>query len=147
MIGRPSKYREKFCAALIRHMTTGLSFESFSSVAGVHKDTLYAWTREYPDFSDAKKRAEAASLLYWEKLGIDGVKGKIKGFNAAMWIFNMKNRFKWRDRPDEDIEERETFRPLKNVPTEELLQYYKSIVEAKAQTNSQLPASASLKDE
>lgn len=95
--GRPSKYNPALIEDLVKHMTQGLSFESFAGRVGVHKDTLYEWLKHHPEFSDAKKRGEAGSLLFWEKLGLLGVVGKQKGFNATMWIFNMKNRFKWRD--------------------------------------------------
>lgn len=33
-----------------------------------------------------------------------GIVGKIPGFNASVWIFNMKNRFKWRDRHDIEVQ-------------------------------------------
>lgn len=117
--GRPSKYDPKFCDLLIKHMEEGLSFESFAAVAEVNRDTLYQWEKAHPEFSDAAKRARDAALLFWEKLGIDhiinqtdyesdgsGVKSSsTKSLNSPVWIFNMKNRFKWRDKqPDENDE-------------------------------------------
>lgn len=112
--GRPSKYDPKYCDELIQHMSTGLSFESFAAVIKVNRDTLYAWEKEFPAFSDAKKEAFGQNLLFWEKHGIDGLyntteydeKGKpssSKSINATVWIFNMKNRHKWGDKqPGED---------------------------------------------
>jgi hypothetical protein len=37
---------------------------------------------------------------------MNGAKGEIQGFNAASWIFNMKNRYKdnFRDKIDHDVE-------------------------------------------
>lgn len=102
--GRPSKYRDTYCDLLIAHMSQGLSFESFASTAQVNRDTLYSWCQHHADFSDAKKRGEAVSLLFWERLGIDASQGRLPGFSAAAWIFNMKNRFGWRDKQrDEEL--------------------------------------------
>ena len=96
-MGRPSDYKPEFCEELIAHMTKGYSFESFAAVIGVHRDTLYEWVKRHVEFSDAKKRARDAALYWWEKVGEAGLTGQLKGFNAAVWIFSMKNRFKWTD--------------------------------------------------
>jgi hypothetical protein len=79
-------------------MTKGLSFESFAAECGVHFDTLYEWVKKNPEFSEAKKIGTSLSLKFWEKIGMDGVKGDLKNFNVAGWIFNMKNRFRWTDK-------------------------------------------------
>lgn len=113
-VGRPSKYREEFCDLLISHMARGLSFESFAAVIKVNQDTLHEWVKVHPNFSEAKKVAFSENLLFWEQQGIDGLYSTVdydeetgkplrsKTLNSPIWIFNMKNRHKWRDRqPDE----------------------------------------------
>lgn len=114
-VGRPSKYKPEYCDQLIQHMSEGLSFESFAAVIDVNRDTLYQWDKDYEEFSDAIKRAKDKSQLFWEKMGIDNIMNQSefekdgsfqtsssKSLNATIWIFNMKNRFKWRDKqPDE----------------------------------------------
>ena len=95
--GRPSKYRPEYCSQLIIHMAKGLSFESFGAAVGVNQDTLHEWAKVHTPFSEAKKEAWSQNLLFWEEIGIKGMTGKIPGFNATIWIFNLKNRFKWRD--------------------------------------------------
>lgn len=85
---------------LIEHMKKGYSFESFGAVIGRCEKTLFNWLDSYPDFLQSKKEGTAYSRLFWEGLGIDGLRGNIPGFNATTWIFNMKNRFGWRDRHD-----------------------------------------------
>lgn len=98
--GRPTKYREEYCALVIEHMEKGYSFETFAVVVSVNVDTLYEWAKVHAAFSDAKKTAFLRNQLFWERLGIAGATGKIPGFNCAAWIFNMKNRHKWVDKQE-----------------------------------------------
>lgn len=40
------------------------------------------------------------SLKWWETTGKEGLWGdKNNMFNSAVWIFNMRNKFGWRDDP------------------------------------------------
>jgi len=110
--GRPTKYKTEYCHLLIEHMANGLSYEAFAGLIGVSKHSLYEWEKVHEEFSDAKRIAVEKSRLFWEKLGVDHIlnvsesfgegQSKSKSLNASVWIFNMKNRFKWRDKqPDE----------------------------------------------
>jgi len=112
IMGRPTKYDSKYCEMLLEHMDRGLSFEAFAGMLKVSKVTLYNWTREYPEFLNAKKIGTAASQYWWEQQGQDGLWSTTerqgnsvttKAMNSAIWIFNMKNRFKWADRQEQEI--------------------------------------------
>lgn len=96
-IGRPSKYDSQCCELVIKLMSEGYSKQAVAGELGISRDTIYEWCRSHKEFSDTIKIGEAKSLLYWEKIGIDGMKGKIEGFQPSVWIFIMKNRFGWRD--------------------------------------------------
>lgn len=111
MAGQPTLYREEYCEDLVYHMTKGYSFESFAAVVPCHRDTLYEWVKVHPKFSDAKQQGMEQARLFWEKVGIEGLfntseydkeagTGSSKSMNAALWIFNMKNRFpnEWKDK-------------------------------------------------
>ena len=102
MAGRPTKYKPEYPEALVKHMSEGLSFESFAAQCDCSIECLYNWTRIHPEFSEAKKRATAKSLEFWEKMGRSGVAGKLKGFNVTAWIYTMKCRFKeqWGDKQE-----------------------------------------------
>ena len=67
-------------------------------------NTVKKYIKEYPEDFDSEKieAAKRESLLFWEKMGIDGTRGKIPFFNAGSWIFNMKNRAGWTDKVDHD---------------------------------------------
>lgn len=102
--GRPTKYDPLYCEALIEHMGKGLSYEAFAGSIQVSKKTLYSWEKEFPEFLNAKEIGIEKSRLWWELVGQDGLFTEYQGtaMNASVWVFNMKNRFQWRDRqPDE----------------------------------------------
>lgn len=112
--GRPSLYKPEYCQQLLDHMTNGLSFEAFAGVIGVTRGTLYNWVEEHEDFAEAKAVALEKARLFWEKLGIDNALNvseswhmggsKSKSLNATIWIFNMKNRFGWRDKQHDEVD-------------------------------------------
>lgn len=101
--GRPSAYDPAYCERLIDHMSQGLSFETFGAKIGVSKQTLYTWVKQHPEFLDAKEAATQLCQLFWEEMGISGAIAGSAGINASVWIFNMKNRFGWRDKRDVEL--------------------------------------------
>lgn len=107
--GQPSKYRPEYCELLAKHLASGLSTESFCGVVKVAPDTLYEWFKVHPEFSEAQKQYEKQGLVLLEQIGMNGMMGKIKNFNVAAWIFIMKNRFKWRDKQPEEVNDNRTF--------------------------------------
>ena len=94
---RISKWSNLFPQELIRHMSNGLSFESFGSVAGVTRMQLYKWEELHPVFKEAHEIGDMKCRYFWEATGIKGLHGKIPNFSASVWIFSMKCRFGYRD--------------------------------------------------
>ena len=92
-VGRPSKYKPEFCEKVIEWGKEGASKAEIACNLCIHKDTLYEWDKQFPEFSDALKMAVQYSQVSWEKIGKAAVSGTIPNFNATTWIFNMKNRF------------------------------------------------------
>lgn len=90
-------YKKEFCDQLVKHMESGLDFESFAKVLGVSKNTLNRWVQDRPGFAYAKEVGEGAYYHHWVELGMRGAKGLVKGYNASTWIFTMKNKFGWKD--------------------------------------------------
>lgn len=107
--GQPTKYKPEYCELLAEHLKSGLSMDCFGGVLHVSRDTIYEWLKVHPEFSDTKSRFEDAGRLLWEKIGFQGATGKIKNFNVVAWIFIMKNRFKWRDKQPEEVNDNRTF--------------------------------------
>lgn len=67
---------------------------------GISDDLWYRFIDEEPEFSRTIREAKRKCQLWWEKTGREGLfmGGKDNPFNATVWVFNMKNRFKWSDR-------------------------------------------------
>lgn len=99
-VGRPSKYKKKFCQMLIDHCGQGLSFESFAGLIDVNQDTLHEWCKRHPEFSEAKKRASEKRRLTLEKIGMNGMMGKIENFNSTAYVWFTKNTIGWRDKQE-----------------------------------------------
>lgn len=115
-LGRPSKYKKEYCDMLKAHMAQGLSYESFAAMLETHRDTLYEWEKVHSDFSDAKKIGKEKMLLLFEKMGVQAMAGKIKGFNASTYIFTMKNKCGWSDKSEKEITaEKENLKLIYNL--------------------------------
>ncbi len=65
--GRPSAYRPEFCGEVVSQMGQGYSLGGAAGAIGAHRDTLYAWARRHPEFSDSLKKGAAASSRFWEE--------------------------------------------------------------------------------
>jgi len=103
-IGQPLKFgtpekRRAMWEAFCQHVADGYSIKSFPLC---DEDTCYSYAERFPEdcprseFNDAKRKG----LLFWEKIGTAGATGKLEGFNATSWIFNMKNRAGWTDKTE-----------------------------------------------
>lgn len=66
---------------------------------GISSDLWWRWIDEDQEFSATAKAAKAACHAKWEQMGRKMAFGEVEG-NPTTWIFNMKNRFNWRDKQD-----------------------------------------------
>lgn len=94
----PAK-RQAVFKKLLKHISDGYSKDCFPDCDW---DTVEKYAEAFPlDFPpDQIKLAVRAAKRKWEAMGMNGANGKIKGFNAKAWEFNMKNRFDWREKTD-----------------------------------------------
>lgn len=104
--GAPSKYQQRYCSEIILWCKSGNTFDSFAHHIGVTIVTIHNWAKEFEEFRDAKAtaKAEAENVIY--RIGLMGMNGKIKGFNALTHMFYLKARFGWRENEapeDEDV--------------------------------------------
>jgi hypothetical protein len=111
--GQPTKYRESMCQEVIEFMKQGYSKEAASAHLGISEESFYQYIKQHKEFSEAVKEGTRQSLLFWEKLGIQGASGG--EINAPTWIFNMKNRFGWRDKQEISGDPEKPLVPVLNV--------------------------------
>ena len=91
--------RKAACDSFCEHIRSGYSKDSWPEA---DDETVKRYMRDFPeDFDQEKiKRAERESRLFWEKIGVSGTIGKLKGFNAKSWEFNMQNRLGWSNKTE-----------------------------------------------
>lgn len=58
---------------------------------GMCTETWYSMQRDFEEFSETVKKAQQKSMIFWEHIGMKGMHAD--KFNAAVYIFSMKNRF------------------------------------------------------
>lgn len=102
--GRPTKYFPEYCYALIEYMEMGYTYEAIAGLLNVGLKTLYQWEQAFPEFAQAKEIGIAKARFTLESMGLKGMTGQIEGFVTTVWIFHMKNRFGWRDQPEESTD-------------------------------------------
>lgn len=101
--GRPTKYKPEFCDKVNEYLATANKenmhlpkIESFALFLGVNKDTLYEWSKLYPEFSDALAKI---MLFQGERLIDDGIYGG-KEVNATIVKLLLQNNHGMKERVD-----------------------------------------------
>ena len=105
--GRPTKYKEEFCDALVEYydkepVTDGKPTDlpvvvGFCRTIGISKDTFYAWVKKYDTFSDAYKKAQT---MQEHILITNGLAGR---YDKTFAIFAAKNLIGWKDKQEVDL--------------------------------------------
>lgn len=85
----------------IKHCREGLSDDCFVEC---DKRTFVYYVTTYPTLMRLEEliSAQLERRRFWERMGTLGASGKLKGFNAKAWEFNMMNRYRkeWKLRQD-----------------------------------------------
>ena len=90
--GRPTTYDPAFCERVIELGEEGKSKAQIARELGISRKSLYLWMKGHPEFKEAMDEAEFAALAWWEDVGQAGL--SMPKFNATLYAFNMKNRFR-----------------------------------------------------
>lgn len=101
--GRPTKYLPEMCAKVIELMVDGASLVEVAAELGICEKTIHLWKKDnhFPEFSEAVERGVQLSEAWWERQGRVNLENR--DFNYTGWYMNMKNRFKWRDKYEVDM--------------------------------------------
>lgn len=68
---------------------------------GIGQSAWETLLEDSEEFRLTVKNAQELCQVWWERQGRSMASGKSDG-NATVWIFNMKNRFGWRDKQEID---------------------------------------------
>jgi hypothetical protein len=71
----------------------GKSRAQIARELGASRKTLYLWMKVHPEFAEAMEEAQFAALAWWEDVGQAGLSMGSK-FNASLYAYQMKNRFR-----------------------------------------------------
>lgn len=91
-VGRPTKYHPLLCDWAIWLGKRGYSIRQIAVLFDVSHETLYAWGREKPEFSDALTRAREGAQYWWETVGQASLHSK--QFQFGLWNKIVSSRFK-----------------------------------------------------
>jgi hypothetical protein len=96
-MARPSSYNPEFCEQVLAWGAQGKSLTWMAAALDISRETIYAWARDYEDFSDAITRAKAKAQAWWEDKGQAGMEGG--NLNPGIWTKSMAARFPedWRE--------------------------------------------------
>lgn len=98
--GRPSKFSPERVDTLVKWLKLGYYIDEACSMAGIHRDTYYAWLKkaeegvpEYSGFSDtikkARAEAEGAHIMNIRKAADNGV------WQASAWYLERAYPTRW----------------------------------------------------
>lgn len=88
------KYTPAACQAVIDVASQGGHVAAMILAAGARsKTTYYEWQKKYPEFREACEYGKLLSQEYLERIGMQGMQGEIKNFNATTWVMLMNNKF------------------------------------------------------
>ena len=93
--GRPSSFKVDYLKQLSELVAQGYTVTRICAEWGISRDTYYRWMKENPDFAEASEIGDAAREAWFEQVGIAGMTGQIKGFNATVYLGFMNNKFGW----------------------------------------------------
>lgn len=102
--GRPKdevidRLKEGWQTTFLEMGREGCSDVEIRAKFNISQDLWERWLEEDAEFSLTAKASKAACHAKWEEMGRKMAFGQVEG-NPTTWIFNMKNRFNWRDKQD-----------------------------------------------
>jgi hypothetical protein len=105
-VGRPSKYKPEFCAAIVMHGKQGMTVPEMADELDVSIQTLYEWSGVHPEFSEAFSRAQEAAEACWARKIREGLEKTPSEFQGAANLKYMAQRFKgWSEKAHVDTRE------------------------------------------
>ena len=98
--GRPTDFRPSFGEEILTLMTEGLSLAAAAAAIGIHRQRVYDWVNQHPEFADTIKLATAKRQLFLERRLLAASEGPV----VTSSIFALKNAAgeDWREKSQVD---------------------------------------------
>jgi len=94
--GSYRKYKEEYADQMYKLMSSEGALDChLCKKFKISGKTFYKWLDEIEEFKEAHEKGLPACEAWWVDKGMEGMQGKVKGFNAMTWIMFMNNKFKW----------------------------------------------------
>lgn len=120
--GRPkddtSRLEEGWQAMMLEMAGEGCSEYEIRAKLKISHDLWDRWIAEDEEFSYTVKLCKAACRSKWEEMGRKMAFGQVDG-NPTTWIFNMKNRFSWKDKTETEHSGSISYQVVTGVPDDD----------------------------
>lgn len=84
--GRPTKYKPRYCEEILELARQGKGIAHYAAHCNTVRETIYAWGRDYPAFSDTLKRADELRELWWVDQALRQASGGAGNANITKWM-------------------------------------------------------------
>jgi len=99
-VGRNTKYTPDRVKRIVKAIADGNTHKVACALGGIHPDTFYTWIKEYPEFSDTVKKAEAEA----ESFHVDRIKlHSFRNWQASAWMLERRNPEEWGKKDKVDV--------------------------------------------
>lgn len=112
--GRPTLWTPTLGEEILQLMSQGLSLAAAAAELGIHRQRVYEWVEQHPDFSDTVKLAMAKRQLFLERRLLSADAGPV----VTSTIFALKNAGAedWRERQEVEHSGAVTFQTVYEAP-------------------------------
>lgn len=99
--GRPTDFKSTYGEEILQLMAEGLSLAAAAAELGIHRQRVYDWEENHPEFADTIKLARSKRQLFLERRLLKAVEGPV----VTSTIFALKNAAgeDWRDKQEHEL--------------------------------------------
>lgn len=108
--GPKTKYRESVPMDVYKVLADGKSMEQAAQTIGVAVQTLYTWSKDYPELLEAIKQGKEAGREYWDLMATESCYDDSGVKLGAGYLMKMRNQYGMMTRdPDKTDENQANF--------------------------------------
>lgn len=98
--GRPTDFKPQYGEEILQLMAEGLSLAAAAAELGIHRQRVYEWEANHPEFADTIKLARSKRQLFLERRLLKADAGPV----VTSTIFALKNAAgeDWRDKQEHE---------------------------------------------